>query len=164
MKFPSGHATRLFLGFTCSVMFLVVFAVLVAYNTEAESAAHSPAISNERALAITIPTSRPEETIAFYSKLGFRTVPGLGGDFDVITMEKDGNPYKLEICHNKFSEAGRLVGGVSGLSFRVRDLSSMVEDLKSRGLRLGETYGSHDGFNSASLIDPNGISVKLFER
>ncbi len=164
MKFASGHATRLFLGFTCSIMFLVSFAVLVAHNTEAESAAPSPVIGNERGLAIAIPTARPEETIAFYGKLGFRSVPGLGGDFDVVTMEKDGNPYKLEICHNKFSEAGRVVGGVSALSFRVKDLSATVEELKGRGLNLAETYGRRDGFCSASLIDPNGISVRLFER
>ncbi len=32
MRLPAGHARRLFLGFTCSIMFLVVFALLIAHN------------------------------------------------------------------------------------------------------------------------------------
>ena len=45
MKSPGGYARRLFLGFTCSIMFLVVLAILMAHNTEAESSGHARSAS-----------------------------------------------------------------------------------------------------------------------
>jgi catechol 2,3-dioxygenase-like lactoylglutathione lyase family enzyme len=78
-------------------------------------------------------------------------------------MEKEGTPYKLEICHNRFSEAGPLSGGVSGMSFKVKDLSASVQELKAKGLKFLETSAKRDGVVYASLNDPNGISIKLFE-
>ena len=164
MRLPAGHVTRLFLGFTCSTMFLVLFAVLVAHNTEAGPSNPTMTVTNEPALTIAIPTAKPVETIHFYNKLGFRTVPGLTGGLDTVSMEKEGTPYKLEICHNRFSESGPVVGGVSGLSFRVSDLSEQMRDLKGKGLSFVETGGNGDVSSCASLKDPNGISIRLFER
>jgi len=74
MTLPAGHARRLFLGFTCSIMFLVVFALLIAYNTEAESSALIRSAVEDYPLTIGIPTSNPEGTISFYKKLGFNPV------------------------------------------------------------------------------------------
>ena len=163
MRLPAGHAGRLFLGFTCSIMFLVVFALLIAHNTEAESSSFAGSAVEDYPITIGIPTSNPEDTIDFYKKLGFKTSVGLSRGFDIVCMEKEGTPYKLEICHNKFSEAGPLSGGVSGMSFRVTDLVGSVSDLKRKGLRFVETEGTRDGVAYASLKDPNGISVNLFE-
>jgi catechol 2,3-dioxygenase-like lactoylglutathione lyase family enzyme len=163
MKFAAGHARRLFLGFTCSIMFLVVFTLLIAHNTEAESSSYSRASVEEYPLTIGIPTSDPELTIKFYQKLGFHSTEGFSGGLDKICMEKEGTPYKLEICHNRFTEAGILNGGVSGMSFRVSDLSDSVRELRTKGLQFIETSGTRDGVRYASLNDPNGISIKLFE-
>jgi hypothetical protein len=163
MKLPAGHARRLFLGFTCCIMFLVVFALLIAHNTEAESSSFAGSQVENYPITIGIPTSIPEDTINFYRKLGFKTSEGLSGGLDVVCMEKEGTPYKLQICHNRFSEAGSLAGGVSGMSFRVKDLAGSVGELKKKGLSFVETNGKRDGVTYASLTDPNGISVKLFE-
>lgn len=163
MRFPAGHARRLFLGFTCSIMFLVVFALLIAYNSEAESSSFQKSSLENYPLTIGIPTADPEGTIRFYKMLGFKIVENFSGGLDKVCMEKKGTPYKLEICHNKFSEAGPLAGGVSGLSFRVGNLDDSVEELKSKGLSFVETSGKRDGVSYASLNDPNGISIKLFE-
>lgn len=164
MSLPSGHARRLFLGFTFSIMFLVVLGLLIAHNTEAESS-NFPAKSSldNYPLTIGIPTANPELTINFYTKLGFRAAEGFSGGLDKVCMEKEGTPYKLEICHNRFSEAGPLSGGVSGMSFRVKNVPTSVEDLTRKGLRFIETNGTRDGVVYASLNDPNGISIKLFE-
>lgn len=163
MTLPAGHARRLFLGFTCSIMFLVVFALLIAHNTEAESSALARSPVEDYPLTIGIPTSNPEGTINFYKKLGFNPSEGLSKGLDVVCMEKEGTPYKLEICHNRFAESGPLSGGVSGMSFKVRDLGTSIRDLKTKGLIFSETNGKRDGVNYASLNDPNGIIIKLFE-
>lgn len=163
MRLPAGHAKRLFLGFSCSIMFLVVFALLIAHNTEAVSSSISKSPVEDYPLTIGIPTNNPEATIDFYKKLGFRAADGLSGDLDVVCMEKKGTPYKLEICHNRFSEAGPLSGGVSGMSFEVGCLVDTVAQLKNKGLLFVETSGTRDGVRYASLKDPNGISIKLFE-
>lgn len=162
MRLPAGHARRLFLGFTCSIMFLVVFALLIAHNSEAESSNISKASVEDYPLTITIPTPNPEGTIVFYRKLGFKSVEGLAGGLDVVRMEKDGTPYKLEIFHNKLASPSAL-GGVSGMSFQVANLSESVTALQSKGLRFRETSGVRDGVTYASLMDPNGISIKLFQ-
>ncbi len=164
MKLPAGHARRLFLGFTCSIMFLVVFALMIAYNTEAESSNYRRAAVEEYPLTITIPTAKPQLTIQFYSKLGFNEAEGLSGGLDVVCMEKEGTPYKLEIRHNKYSAAGPLVGGVSGMSFQVDDLDGSVRRLQAKGLTFSETRNAMEGVPYASLKDPNGISVNLFQR
>jgi len=164
MKLPAGNVRRLFLGFTCSIMFLVVFAVLIAYNTKAESSSYSKPVAGERALAISIPTAKPMETISFYKGLGFKTVPGLAGELDVVCLAKEGTPYKLEIYHNKFSNAGRSAGGVSGLSFQVADLPQEVKDLRSKGFSFSDQFHGSHGNGWALIRDPNGIDIKLFER
>jgi len=164
MRLPAGHARRLFLGFTCSIMFLVVFALLIAHNTEAESSSYAQASFEDYPLTIGIPTAQPELTIEFYRKLGFKIIQGFSGGLDMVRMEKEGTPYKLEICHSKFSEDGTDAGGVSGMSFPVQDLIASVEDLKSKGLTFTKAGGKRDGVNYASVTDPNGISIKLFER
>ncbi|AFM24073.1 VOC family protein [Desulfomonile tiedjei] len=163
MRLPAGHARRLFLGFTCSIMFLVVFALLIAHNTEAESSNYTRSSVDDYPLTIGIPTSNPETTIKFYKMLGFRITEGLSRGLDIVCMEKEGTPYKLEICHNKFTEAGPLFGGVSGMSFKVQNLNHSVQELKNRGMTFLETDGLRDGVKYASLTDPNGISIKLFE-
>jgi catechol 2,3-dioxygenase-like lactoylglutathione lyase family enzyme len=160
---PTGHAKRLFLGFSCSTAFLVVFALLIAYNTEAESSTQAgPSVDDNYPLTIGIPTADPEVTINFYQKLGFRISDSIAKGLDVVCMEKEGTPYKLEICHNRLSEAGPLSGGVSGMSFRVKDLDYSVRELRGKGLCFMET-GSRDGVYCASLKDPNGININLFE-
>ncbi|MEI8182579.1 MAG: VOC family protein [Desulfomonile sp.] len=163
MRLPAGHARRLFLGFTFSIMFLVVFGLLIAHNTEAESSSFARSLLDNYPLTIGIPTADPELTINFYSKLGFKAAEGFSGGLDKVCMEKEGTPYKLEICHNRFSEAGPLSGGVSGMSLRVKNLSVSVADLTKKGLIFVETNGTRDGVTYASLNDPNGISIKLFE-
>lgn len=164
MRLPAGHARRLFLGFSCSIMFLVIFALLIANNTEAVSSSISKSPIEDYPLTIGIPTNNPETTIAFYKKLGFRATEGLSGGLDVVCMEKKGTPYKLEICHNRFSEAGPLSGGVSGMSFQVESLADAVTLLRNKGLQFVEASGTRDGVHYASLRDPNGISIKLFEQ
>ena len=52
MRLPNGHVKRLFLGFTCSIIFLVIFALLVAHNTEAESSSPAASVAKEKALAL----------------------------------------------------------------------------------------------------------------
>ena len=163
MRLPAGHARRLFLGFTCSIMFLVVFALLIAHNTDAESSNFTKSSVDDYPLTIAIPTANPESTIKFYKILGFRITEGLSRGLDIVCMEKEDTPYKLEICHNKFTEAGPLLGGVSGMSFKVKSLAGSVKELTSKGLRFSETEGRRDGVIYASLSDPNGISIKLFE-
>jgi catechol 2,3-dioxygenase-like lactoylglutathione lyase family enzyme len=163
MRLPAGHAGRLFLGFSCSIMFLVVFALLIAHNSEAVSSSISNSSAEDYPLTIGIPTNNPEQTIDFYRKLGFKASVGLAGGLDVVCMEKQGTPYKLEICHNRFSESGPVSGGVSGMSFEVINLVDAVGKLKDKGLQFVETSGIRDGVRYASLKDPNGISIKLFE-
>ena len=163
MRLPAGHARRLFLGFTFSIMFLVVFALLIAHNTEAESASFTKTAIEDYPLTVGIPTGNPEGTIDFYRKLGFKATASFSRGLDVVCMEKEGTPYKLEICHNKFSEAGPLNGGVSGMSFRVKDLSEAIRELQHNGLTFVQTKGLRDGVSFASLKDPNGISVNIFE-
>jgi hypothetical protein len=163
MKLPDGHAGRLFLGFTCSIMFLVVLAFLIANNTEAESYSLATSMAEEYPLTIGIPTANPETTISFYKKLGFKLTEGLVGGLDMVCMEKDGAPYKLEICHNRSADGVPYTFAVSGMSLRVRDLHKSINELKSKGLSFAETNGKRDGVSYASLIDPNGINIKLFE-
>jgi catechol 2,3-dioxygenase-like lactoylglutathione lyase family enzyme len=162
MNLPSGHAKRLFLGFTCCIMFLVVFALLVAYNTEAESSSHLERVTGHP-LTIAIPASDPEKTIDFYKKLGFKDSPGISKGLDVVCMEKEGTPYRLEIWHDRFSEFGHSAGGVSSMSFRVNDIRASVRDLKGKGIGFVETYGKKNGVTYASLKDPNGIEIELFQ-
>jgi hypothetical protein len=163
MRLPAGHAGRLFLGFTCSIMFLVVLAFLIANNTEAESHSSAASTVEEYPLTIGIPTATPETTIGFYKKLGFKLTEGLAGSLDMVCMEKDGTPYKLEICHSRSTEGGPYALAVSGMSLRVKDLPKSINELKSKGLSFAETNGKRDGVSYASLIDPNGINIKLFE-
>lgn len=162
MKLAGGHAKRLFVGFSCSITLLVVFALLVAHNTEAESSNNLQTSVHDSALKIAIPTARPEETIDFYKKLGFKAVPKWDGNLDVVSMERGGSPYTLEICHNRHSEAGPVVGGVSSLSFPVRNISFEIATLQARGVSFSET--PRTGADCASLSDPNGIKIRLFER
>ena len=164
MGLPGGHAGRICLGFACSIMFLVVFGMLVAYNTEAESSKYAALSSTEHPLTITIPASDPESTIDFYKMLGFRSVPNLTGDLDVVSMEKKNTPYKLQICHNRLSEAGPLSGGVSGMTFRVDSLSRIVSELQAKGLSLDMESRTENDRRFASIKDPNGIVIKLTER
>jgi catechol 2,3-dioxygenase-like lactoylglutathione lyase family enzyme len=164
MRLPAGHARKLFLGFTCSIMFLVVFALLIAHNSEAESSSFAgPSVENYP-LTIGIPTGHPERTIEFYEKLGFRTSEGLPRGFDIVCMEKEGTPYKLEICHNRFSETAPPAGAVSGMTFRVKELSNSIKELEGKGLKFVETRAQSDGVTYASLKDPNGIRIKLFQQ
>jgi catechol 2,3-dioxygenase-like lactoylglutathione lyase family enzyme len=163
MTLPAGHARRLFLGFACSMMFLVVFALLIAHNSEAESSNSTGSSVENYPLTIPIPTPNPELTISFYRKLGFAATEGFSKGLDIVCMEKEGTPYKLEICHNRFSEVGPLAGGVSAMSFRVKNLSESVQQLRTKGLQFTETDAKRDGTRYASLKDPNGINIKLFE-
>jgi hypothetical protein len=164
MRLPAGHATRLFFGFACSIIFLVVFALLIAHNSEAESADFTRSSIEQYPLTIPIPTSNPDLTIGFYKKLGFTTSEGFSKGLDIVCMEKEGTPYKLEICHNTLlSGPGPLAGGVSGMSFRVGNLNASVKELKTKGLNFLETEAQRDGIKYASLKDPNGISINLFE-
>ncbi len=163
MTLPAGHARRLFLGFACSIMFLVVFALLIAHNSEAESSNFTRSSIETYPLTIPIPTPNPQLTISFYRKLGFAATEGFSKGFDVVCMEKEGTPYKLEICHDRFSEVGPRAGGVSAMSFRVKNLSESVRELRTKGLEFTETDARRDGAKYASLKDPNGISIKLFE-
>ena len=102
-------------------------------------------------------------TIAFYRRLGFKTADGLSESLDVFSMEKEGTPYKLEILYKKFPSKDAANNSVSGMSFRVGNLEESVRELEAKGLRFIERRGTRDGVTYASLVDPNGISVKLFE-
>jgi hypothetical protein len=163
MRLPAGHAKRLFLGFTCSIMFLIVFALLIAYNTEAESSSFMKSSVEDYPLTINIPTAQPEVTIEFYRRLGFRASDGLSSGLDVYSMEKEGSPYKLEILYMNVSDAKFSKNSVSAMSFRVGNLEDSVRRLESKGLRFVERSGKRDGVSYASLVDPNGINVKLFQ-
>ncbi len=163
MSLPAGHAKRLFLGFTCSIMFLVVFALLIAHNTEAESSSFMKSSIEDYPFTINIPTAQPEPTIDFYRRLGFKPSDGLSSSLDVYSMEKEGSPYKLEIVYTSSPKEKGIGKSVPGMSFKVANLESSVKRLQSTGLRFVETNGRRDGVNCASLLDPNGISVKLFE-
>ncbi|MDR3603158.1 MAG: hypothetical protein P4L38_00880 [Syntrophaceae bacterium] len=163
MRLPAGHAKRLFLGFTCSIMFLIVLALLIAYNTEAESSSFIKSSIEDYPFTINIPTAKPELTIAFYRRLGFKTADALSSGLDVFSMEKEGTPYKLEILYKKFPAKDAAKNSVSGMSFRVGNLEESVREFEAKGLRFIERRGTRDGVTYASLVDPNGISVKLFE-
>ncbi len=163
MDLPSGHAKRLFLGFTCCIMFLMVFTLLVAYNTEAESSSRQGRVDDGHALTIAIPAGDPEQTIDFYRKLGFKDSPGISKGLDVVCMEKEGTPYKLEIRHDRSSELGHTMGGVSSMSFRVNDIRASVRNLKEKGIGFVETCRKKDGVTYASVKDPNGIEIELFQ-
>ncbi|MFH0957880.1 MAG: VOC family protein [Pseudomonadota bacterium] len=163
MSLPAGHAKRLFLGFTCSIMFLVVLALLIAYNTEAESSSFIKSSVEDYPFTINIPTTQPERTIEFYKRLGFKPADGLTSSLDIYSMEKEGSPYKLEILYNSLPGANSVSKRIPGMSFKVTDLESSVRALESKGLRFIERSGQRDGVNCASLLDPNGINVKLFE-
>lgn len=163
MSLPAGHAKRLFLGFTCSIMFLIVFALLIAYNTEAESSSFMKSSIEDYPFTINIPTTQPETTIEFYKRLGFKPADGSSSSLDVYSMEKEGSPYKLEILYTGSPEALGVVKSVPGMSFKVTNLESSVKRLESKGLRFVERNGNRDGISYASLVDPNGISVKIFE-
>ncbi len=78
-------------------------------------------------------------------------------------MEREGSPYKLEILYASFHKANGVGKSVPGMSFKVSNLESSVRSLESKGLRFIERSGKRDGINCASLLDPNGINVKLFE-
>ena len=163
MRLPAGHAKRLFLGFTCSIMFLIVFALLIAYNTEAESSSFMKSSVEDYPLTINIPTVQPEVTIEFYRRLGFRASDGLSSGLDVYSMEKEGSPYKLEILYMEATDTKSSKNSVSAMSFRVGNLEDSVKRLESKGLRFVERSGKRDGVSYASLVDPNGINVKLFQ-
>ncbi|MFA6221857.1 MAG: VOC family protein [Desulfomonilaceae bacterium] len=163
MRLPAGHAKRLFLGFTCSIMFLIVFALLIAYNTEAESSSFMKSSVEDYPLTINIPTAQPEVTIEFYRRLGFRASDGLFSGLDVYSMEKEGSPYKLEILYMEATDTKSSKNSVSAMSFRVGNLEDSVKRLESKGLRFVERSGKRDGVSYASLVDPNGINVKLFQ-
>lgn len=163
MRLPAGHAKRLFLGFTCSIMFLIVLALLIAYNTEAESSSFIKASVEDYPFTINIPTAQPELTIAFYRHLGFRTSDGLSSGLDVFSMEKEGTPYKLEILYKRFPSKDSANTTVPGMSLKVESLEKSVRELEAKGLSFVEKHGTMDGISYASLLDPNGMSVKLFE-
>ncbi len=164
MNLPSGHAKQLFIGFICAIGFLTLFTVLVAYNTEAESSNSAPSSTKEYPVTVAIPTPKPQETITFYEKLGFRQNPGLSGGLDTVCMEKEGTPYRLEICHNKYSETGSAKVGASAISLPVPNLTETLNDLNSKGISFLEPKGRQDGVDSAALRDPNGLSIRLFQR
>ncbi|MGC8658569.1 MAG: VOC family protein [Desulfomonilaceae bacterium] len=163
MRLPAGHAKRLFLGFTCSIMFLIVFALLIAYNTEAESSSFVKSSFEDYPFTINIPTAQPELTIAFYRQLGFRTSDGLSSGLDVFSMEKEGTPYKLEIIYKRSPHRDSANNSVPGMSLKVESLTKSISELEAKGFHFVEKNGTMDGVNYASLVDPNGISVKLFQ-
>jgi catechol 2,3-dioxygenase-like lactoylglutathione lyase family enzyme len=163
MKLPGGYARRLFLGFTCSIMFLVVFALLIAYNAEAVSSSYAGRAGEDNPLTVAIPALDPEETIGFYKKLGFKDAPGMSRGLDIVCMEREGTPYKLEIWHFRSSDAVAVSGGVAGMSFRVDNLGSAVKELQTKGVCFTETRGRKDGLSYASCKDPNGIDIELFQ-
>ncbi len=163
MRLPGGHAVSLFFGFACSTIFLVVFALLIAHNSEAESSEYTESSIEQYPFTIPISTSDPDLTIGFYKKLGFTTSEEFSKGLNTVCMEKEGTPYKLEICHNMFTGSAALSGAVSGMSFRVGNLGISVKELKNKGLIFVETEGQRDGIKYASLKDPNGININLFE-
>jgi hypothetical protein len=144
-------------------MFLVVLALLIAYNTEAESSSFIKSSIEDYPFTINIPTTQPERTIEFYKRLGFKPSDGLSSSLDVYSMEREGSPYKLEILYASSHKASSVGKSVPGMSFKVSNLESSVRNLESKGLRFIERSGKRDGINCASLLDPNGINVKLFE-
>ncbi len=164
MSLPVQHGKRLFVGFTCSVIFLIVFAMLIAYNTEAQSSAINSSLTDNRPFSVTIPTADPIETIRFYKKLGFMISDKEDLGPDAVCMEKTGTPYLLKICHNRFSETGPLTDSVSGLTFRVDDLSACVKDLEAKGVCLGQSTVIDNTMAFASLKDPNGITIELLQQ
>ena len=165
MKLPGGHAKRLFIGFICSIGFLTLFAVLVAHNTAADSTNTIVASSFEYPLTIHIPTPHPQETIEFYKKLGFNMNTSLSGGLDVVCMEKGGTPYKLEIYHQKHAKQGQ-DKLASGFSFPVGNLYQVVEELESKGVCTIKPRVKKDKFGSlsASLHDPNGVSITMYQQ
>ena len=138
---------------------------MIAHNSEAESSDFTRSSIEQYPLTIPIPTSNPDLTDRILpKKLGFTTSEGFSKGLDIVCMEKEGTPYKLEICHNMhFSRPGPLAGGVSGMSFRVGNLNASVKELRTKGLNFLETEAQRDGVKYASLKDPNGISINLFE-
>jgi predicted lactoylglutathione lyase len=166
MKLPGGHAKRLFIGFICSIGFLSLFAVLVAHNTEADSRNNITASVFEYPLTIRIPTPYPQDTIEFYKKLGFNVNTSLSGDLDTVCMEKGDTPYKIKIFHRKRSEKTRNGEMSPGFSFPVQSLNQALQNLQAKGacpikpLMKRDEYGSV----SASLKDPNGVKITLYEQ
>ena len=165
MKLPGGHAKRLFIGFICSIGFLSLFAVLVAHNTEADSTNTIALSGFEYPLTIQIPTPQPQETIEFYKKLGFNMNTSLSGGLDVVCMEKGGTPYKLEIYHQKYSKPGQ-EKPASGFSFPVGNLTKIIQELTSKGVCSVKPLLKRDEFGSlsASLSDPNGVSITMYQQ
>jgi predicted enzyme related to lactoylglutathione lyase len=163
MSMPGGHAKRLFLGFVCSITFLVLFALLIAYNSEAESSGPVTNYIEPHPLVVSIPAMDPQETINFYKDLGFRHSQDISKGLDIVSMEKDGAPYKLEIWHSASLTPQETPKVVSGLSFPVKDLATTLSRLKSNGKWQVKEDGFEDG-KVAFLRDPNGIEVKLIQR
>ncbi len=77
-------------------------------------------------------------------------------------MEKEGTPYKLEICHNKFSEAGPLLGGAFRDELQGEELGSVRKGVGRQGTEVLRNRGEKRRRNIRFTKRPNGISIKLF--
>jgi catechol 2,3-dioxygenase-like lactoylglutathione lyase family enzyme len=163
MSMPGGHAKRLFLGFVFSITFLVLFALLIAYNSEAESSSQMARPLEAHPLVVSIPAVDPQRTIDFYKDLGFRQSQDIGKGLDTVCMERDGAPYKLEIWSLGVLESKDSHKVVSALSFPVNDLSETLTKIRNIGkweVREGRLAEGPAAF----LKDPNGIEVKLIQQ
>ncbi len=163
MSMPEGHAKRLFLGFVFSITFLVMFALLIAYNSEAESSSQIYKKVEARPLVISIPACDPQETISFYKDLGFHLSDDISTGFDIVCMEKQDTPYKLEISHTASFDSANIPKVVSALSFPVDNLAKAISKLRKKGKSDISEKFTFQG-KMASLRDPNGIEIKLIQR
>jgi lactoylglutathione lyase len=120
-----------------------------------------------RTLHLGLRVTDPEESIAFYTALGYEvlgTVPGTEqGDLTMLKLPDD-EFVALELAHDP--RRGPVdPSGVSALVINVESVQDTVADLKTHGV-TAESLTSPDGsedFWTAWLTDPDGYRIELVQ-
>src|SRR4051794_28914465 len=111
-------------------------------NKSAKTPSTSPTV-DQRLEVIVIPVSDVDRAKAFYKKLGWRLDADFasGNDWRVIQFTPPGSPASVIFGKNVTAAAP---GSAQGLYLIVSDIDAARNELRSRGVEVGEIFHSGD--------------------
>lgn len=120
---------------------------------------------------IGLPTSQIDQTIAFYSSLGF--------EVDLSVMLNEPN-RKFRVAFLRFGglvietyevpgDANHLVGAINHIALNVKDVDKAFEQAKASGLELLDTHIDsipfyENGVRFFTILGPNGEKLEFNQR
>ncbi len=112
-----------------------------------------------------IQTSRPEETIEFYSDvLGLKNRPELRPDFGIPGAWLFSGEHALVHVIYRESDPGAMSGAVDHVAFSCVDLDEVCDRLERRGTDYRISERNDLGLRQVFVRDPNGVLLEITNR